>query len=127
MLKTKKRPIATIVILVAVLAGCAKSPESTVESFYRAVAKGELTEAKQYVSAQVIGMLGEQKFSAALSAEAQRVQSCGGIKTINVKLSGEGEIRNGTVSIQYVGNCPAKQERTKLVKEDGKWKIGADK
>jgi regulator of protease activity HflC (stomatin/prohibitin superfamily) len=105
------------------LSGCAKSPESTVESFERAIAKGEITEAKSYVSAQAIGMIGDRKLSELLSHEAKRIQDCGGIKKIEVKLQGEGEIRSGTTIETFNGNCPPKTENVSLIKEDGKWKI----
>lgn len=111
----------------ACLAGCGKSPESTVESFYRAVSKGEISEAQGYVSTQLTGMLGPQKFSAALASESERIGACGGIKDIAVKLQGEGEIRSGTTTVTYGGHCPPKVEKTKLIKEDGKWKITASK
>lgn len=116
-----------IVLLVSLLSGCAKSPESTVESFYRAVGKGELTEAKSYLSSGLIGMAGEQKISAALAKEAERIQGCGGIKSIEVKLQGEGEARSGTAILTYVGDCKPKTEKTKVIIEDGKWKITAGK
>ncbi len=109
------------------LTGCGKSPESSVESFYKAVSKGEITEAQGYVSAHLIGMLGPQKFSAALAGESEHIRACGGIKNIAVKLQGEGEIRSGTTTVTYGGNCSPKTEAIKLIKEDGKWKITASK
>ncbi|MFI3185107.1 MAG: DUF4878 domain-containing protein [Methylococcaceae bacterium] len=117
----------TILACVTLLSGCAKSPESTVESFYRAVAKGEITEAKGYLSAQLVGMLGEGKMSAALSSQTERMRACGGIKNIEVKMQSEGEVSSGTATVTYSGNCPPEAEKTKLIKEDGKWKIAADK
>ena len=115
------------VVCAACLTGCSKSPESSVESFYKAISKGEITEAQGYVSAQLIGMLGPQKFSAALASESERIRACGGIKDIAVKLQGEGEIRSGTTTVTYGGDCAPKIEKTKLIKEDGKWKITASK
>lgn len=109
------------------LVGCGKSPESTVESFYKAVAKGEITEAQGYVSAQLVGLMGQGKMSAALSSEAERVRACGGLKSVVVRLEGEGELRSGTATVTYSGNCLPKTEKTKLIKEDGKWKITASK
>ena len=107
--------------------GCSKSPESTVESFYKAVGKGEITEAQTYVSSQVTGMIGPQKLAASLAQESERVGRCGGIKSIDVKLDGQGEVRSGTATVTYAGQCPPKNERVKLIKEDGKWKLGASK
>ncbi len=116
-----------VLVAAATLLGCARSPESTVESFYWAVGKGEITEAKSYVSAQLIGMLGDPKLSAALSSETERIRSCGGIKSVEVKLQGEGEVRTGMATVAYAGRCPTKTETVKLIKEDGKWKITASK
>lgn len=123
----KPLSLATLVLSATLLAGCAKSPESTVESFYRAVGKGEITEAQSYLSTQVVSILGSQKLSAALAREASRVSECGGIKSVDVQLSGQGEVRSGTAVVTYGGPCEAKRESVKLLKEDGKWKIGASK
>lgn len=110
-----------------VMSGCAASPESTVERFYRAVANGEITEAQGYLSSQTVNMLGPQKTSAALTQEAERVQGCGGIRSIDVQLEGQGEIRSGTAVVNYRGDCEAKRETVKLTKEDGEWKLGVSK
>lgn len=125
MTRFEKRSL--IVATALILSGCAKSPESTVESFYRAVSKGELTEAQGYLSLQIAGMMGPRKLSAALAAESERVQQCGGIKSVDVKLEGQGEVRSGIAKVVYAGQCPQKNEKVKLIKEDGKWKIGASK
>ena len=118
---------AALIAAALLVTGCAKSPESTVESFYKAVEKGEIAEAQTYVSSQVIGMLGPQKMAAALAEQSEQMRKCGGIKSIDVKLVGQGEVRSGTSTVTYAGQCPAKTENSKLVKEDGKWKIGANK
>jgi hypothetical protein len=118
---------AAVLAIVGTLLGCSKSPDSTVESFYRALGKGEITEAKSYISAQIVGMLGDAKLSAALSSETEKIRACGGIKSVNVKLDGAGEVRAGVATVSYAGQCRPKAERVKLIKEDGKWKLGADK
>lgn len=118
---------ALIMASALVLAGCAKSPESTIESFYHALDRGEINEAKTYISAQLASMAGEQKLTASLVAESERIRKCGGIKHVEVKLEGEGEIRSGMTNISYGGACPQKTEKSKLIKEDGKWKLTADK
>jgi nitrous oxide reductase accessory protein NosL len=110
----------------ALLAGCAKSPESALESFHTALSKGEITEAQTYVSSQISGMLGPQKLSAMLQKEAEIILRCGGVKSLETKLDGKGEIRSGQSTITYSGKCAPKKINVKLVKEDGKWKIGAE-
>jgi hypothetical protein len=122
-----KRKYLVAALTLSALAGCAKSPESTVESFYKAVAKGEITEAQTYLSSQILGMMGQAKITAALSSETMRIGKCGGIKDLQVKLEGQGEVRSGTTTVTYGGSCAVKTEKTKLVKEDGKWKLGAGK
>ena len=119
--------LVSLFAAITLLAGCARPPEATVESFHKAVAKGEITEAQTYVSSQVTGMLGPEMLSAALAEESERITKCGGIKSIDVKLEGQGEVRSGTATITYGGECPPLNGPVKLIKEDGKWKIGAGK
>lgn len=61
----------TILVLLTLLSGCTKSPESSVKKFYYSVEKGEITEAKEYISAQMIGMMGESKLSVATQEQEQ--------------------------------------------------------
>ncbi len=119
----------TLVLLscAAATSGCSRSAESTVERFYQAVARGEITEARGYLSSQVMGTLGQQKVTGALAAEAKRIQQCGGIRTIEVQLTGQGEIRSGTAIVTYTGTCPEKREKVSLIQENGAWKLGATK
>jgi hypothetical protein len=119
--------LLTILAMPLLLAACAKSPESTVEGFYRAVAKGEISEAKGFLSKGITDALGPEKLSAVLANETQQVQSCGGLKDVTVKLGEGGEVRFGTVEITYGGKCPVRRENLKLVKEDGRWKLAAQK
>jgi hypothetical protein len=108
------------------LTGCAKSPEGTVEAFYRAVAEGELKDAQSYLSKDIVELMGEQKLSDGLSKETQRAQNCGGIKDVQIQMQEGAEVRYGRVTLAYA-NCPDKVENVKLVKEDGSWKIGVEK
>lgn len=91
------------------------------------MAKGEITEARTYLSSQIVGMLGEAKIKTALAGETERIGKCGGIKDIDVKLEGQGEVRSGKTTVNFGGTCPPKVENTKLIKEDGKWRIGMAK
>jgi Domain of unknown function (DUF4878) len=114
-------------VATVVLAGCAKGPESTVENFYAAVGKGEITEAQDYFSEKIRGMLPPDKVAAGLTEEHKRVVACGGIKSVKVKLEGEGEVRFGTATVSYRGECPEKTEKVNLVQEQGKWKLSPSK
>lgn len=127
-MKHKKHIFAALAASL-LLAGCGKSPESTIESFYKAIAKGEVSEAKGYLSSKLTAQLGDAKLSAALTSEAQRLSACGGVKSVEAKLQGEGEVRTGTVAISFVNDATCKQQnqRTSLVKENGSWKISPGK
>lgn len=109
------------------ITGCGRPAEAVVERFYSALAKGEITEAQTYLSSQAAGMMGQKKLAAALASESERIQKCGGMKSIDVQLQGEGEIRSGTAIVTYGGQCESKRESVKLIKEDGKWKLAPSK
>lgn len=109
------------------LTACAKGPESTVENFYAAVGKGEITEAQGYFSEKIRGLLPPEKIAAGLTEEHKRVVACGGIKSVKVKLEGEGEVRFGTATVSYRGECPEKTEKVNLVQEQGQWKLSPSK
>lgn len=109
------------------LAGCAKGPESTVEAFHAAMAKGEISEAKTYLHPDVERQLGQQKLEAILTKEAQRLQKCDGIESMKTELSGEGEIRQGTITIDFKGDCPTRTQDVSLKQFEGKWLLGGAK
>lgn len=121
--------IIAVLAVPLLLAGCGKSPEGVTEGFYRALSKGEVTEAKGYLSSQLAAKAGDAKLNSVLTGEAQRIAKCGGVKDVVVSLQGEGEIRSGTAIVTYVDEtaCKQKTEKTNLIKEDGRWKITAAK
>ncbi|MFN8902808.1 MAG: hypothetical protein ACK5VV_12225 [Lysobacteraceae bacterium] len=43
------------------------------------------------------------------------------------EITGEGEIRNVTVTLDFMGDCPTKTEKVELRQLDGKWLIGSGK
>ncbi|HQL47721.1 MAG TPA: DUF4878 domain-containing protein [Holophaga sp.] len=114
---------AALVLLVS----CARSAESSVERFYLCLSDGKVTEAKELVSKQLLGMAGENKIQAALAKEAEQIQAKGGIKSVVVQLEGKGEIRSGKATITYKNVEGPRVEKVKVIKEDGTWKLTADK
>lgn len=121
-----------IVVLVAgtiglAVTGCSKSPESTVADFYQSLGKGDINTAKSFLSSQITASFGDAKINAALASEAQHITACGGIKNVQVSMNGEGDVRTGDAVVTYGGSCPQKSEKTNLIKENGKWKITANK
>ena len=119
----KKSLWAISMATVLMLSGCGKSPESTAKSFYMALGKGEITEAQSYFSSDITGNLGANKLSLALEMKAQQIKSCGGLKSVDVKLDGKGEVRSGTAKLIYSGNCAPDSHEIRLQKEDGNWKM----
>jgi len=115
------------VLFSLVMVGCAKGPESTVENFYVAIGKGEISEAQGYLSTKIRGFLPPEKLTAGFTEEHKRVVGCGGIKSVKVKLEGEGEVRFGTATVSYRGECPEKTEKVNLVQEQGQWKLAPSK
>ena len=123
----QSRKLLISIFLVTILSACSNSPQSTIESFYQAIDKGEISEAKTYLSSQILGMMGDKKATAALTELYEKIQKCGGIADLTTDISGEGEVRSGTTTITYKGDCPAKTEKTQMINEDGAWKITASK
>lgn len=116
--------LATALLLSACSGG---SPEGVVKSFYKALDNGEVRQARSHLSKRVVEMLGENKLDMALGNAAQQLAGCGGIGRLDVALEGKGEVRKGSASVTFKGDCPAKKEAVSLMKEDGKWKISAGK
>ncbi len=115
--------LAVAAMAAVVLAGCSKSPETVVEKFYRAVGAGETAQAREYMSRQVVDLLGETKVSAGIQAETESIKRCGGIHQVTSQLLGDEQERHGTTTVSYDGNCPTRTEKTKLVQEHGDWKL----
>jgi hypothetical protein len=105
----------------------ASGPEATVKRFYSAMEDGEVEKASGLISSRIVGLLGEDKMRKALSEQALEIKRKGGIKSITIDDMEEvGEIAEGKVTITF-GDGSTKTEDVKLVKEDGKWKLDADK
>jgi Domain of unknown function (DUF4878) len=114
-------------ILLTLLSACAGAPESAVSGFYNAVEKNDIKEAKTFLSAAIISAIPDSKLDAGLASACQEIHRCGGIKSIESKLDGDGNTRKGMSTLVYNGNCPQKIDAVKVIKERGKWKLAPDK
>jgi hypothetical protein len=111
-------------LAVVVLAGCAKTPEGTVQAFYKAVAADNEDEAISLLHPNATLLVGEDKVRAVLKQQSARIQGCGGISNVAVTLSDTPDFRKrGTATVNYKGGCKAVTERVLLVKVDDKWRI----
>lgn len=114
-------------LLLLTLAGCAATPEGTVRSFHRAIERGDADQALSYMSAALRGMLSTEKMKQGIREQSEAIKKCGGIKAIDVTLTGEGDTRSGSSKVTFTGDCPADEDDVTLVKEEGKWKLGLNK
>lgn len=116
-----------IPLLLLTVACFASGPESTVKRFYGAIEDGKIDDASELLSSRILGMLGPDKLRQALSKQALEVKKKGGIKSIDIlEMNEVGEVAEGKVKITY-GDGSESTEDVKLIKEEGKWKLDADK
>lgn len=120
---------AFLMAIVAVLIACggAKTPESVVENFYNKLGSGDVDGAVKLMSKKVVEMLGEEKLKNALTEQSKQIQEQKGVSKIEFldKKEKENEV-DFSVKITY-GDGETKEDKVKLIKEDGDWKIGLNK
>lgn len=122
-----KKLLSLLPCLLLAVACLASGPEATVKRFYSAIEDGEVDKAADLLSSRIVSLLGEDKLRKALSEQALEIQKKGGIKSVNIDEMNEvGEIAEGKVTITF-GDGSTKTDTVKLLKEDGKWKLDADK
>jgi len=126
----KKIALFTLLILtVLMISSCglfSPGPGKVVEKFYRYVEKGELESAKNLFAKQIQEAMGG-KLMAGLSEETNHIKDKGGVKDIEI-INEEitGESARVTARVSY-GNGSDKSDNTKLIKENGAWKITISK
>jgi hypothetical protein len=114
-------------VLLLTVACFASGPEATVKHFYGAVEDGEIEKATEMLSSRILGLLGPDKLRTALSKQAIEIKKKGGIKSIDIlEMNEVGEIAEGKIKITY-GDGSEQTEDVKLIKEEGKWKLNAEK
>jgi len=117
---------ALSVLLVACSAG---KPESTIEAFYRAAAKGDVEKATELISfgnvpaGQMVQAKG--KVQMIVGEMQRRIQANDGLDTIemvDVKVDEAGKTAAVRSKVKFK-NGKEQVENHRLVKEDGDWKI----
>lgn len=126
----KRFALFTLLITAAMMtSSCSlfsSGPGGVVEKFYRYVEKGELEAAKNLFAKQIKETMGG-KIMAGLAGETNKIKDKGGIKSIEIKNEEiNGESARVATRVVY-GNGADKNEDTKLIKEDGAWKITISK
>lgn len=108
------------------LSACSSSsPESVVEAFYRAMERGQIDVAMRHLSSSALERANVEYIRGEMTKEAERLQACGGIHSIETAMEGEGDFRHGRVKVTFHENCWPRQsnEKHRLVLENGAWKL----
>ncbi len=115
-------------LLVFIFAGCGSSgPDDVVNDFFRSIESGDTDKAAGMMSSQLVSMMGKEKLSTALEEQTKEMKEKGGISKIEISDKEEKEESvTMNVTITY-GDGSTKSEKTKLVLEEGEWKIGIAK
>lgn len=126
-LRLKKIISGILSVIFFTLVGCQTSPQDVVKNFYKLVEKGKFSQAKEYLSKDLISKFDDFKLTMVLENESQEILECKGIKDIKVDVKGEGELRLADVEIVFNGDCDVKTETVKLILENDEWKITMSK
>jgi hypothetical protein len=112
-----------------VISGCGafdRGPAATVERFYRLVERGDISEAMTLLSGSLTAMMGD-KMRIGLAEQSRGIQAKRGIRSFNViEENVQGQTARVVMEVIY-GDGSRQREAAALVKEDGAWRITADK
>lgn len=116
-------------LIIVSTTGCGSSsgPEYVVQDFFESVESGDVETAIEMLSSQIVTMLGREKLTAAIEERSNEINKIGGISSIVIKDKIEKEDSIIMEVMITYGDGSVKTETTKLVLEDGKWKIGISK
>lgn len=112
------------VLILALLAGCTDSgPAGTVEKFHHHVEDGEIEEAAEMFSGEIVAMFGRDKLESRLSQQTREISRKGGIQSLDI-VSEEvsGQVADVRVRVTY-GNGRTDEQDVQLTKIDGEWKL----
>jgi hypothetical protein len=108
-------------VLVDFTAGCSvfgNSPQSSIRGFFSAVEKGEISQAKSYLSTNFTA-IGDDKLNLVLTELTKEIERCEGIKKLTIEMTdNEWVSREANTEIDYE-SCPTEESAFTLLKEDG--------
>ena len=128
-MRTRPRSVALTLFLVSAIACSLLSagPADTVQKFFRHLEKGQIADASALLSSRAVGQVPPEKLRSGLENGARQIASKGGIRSVKVqKEEIQGELASVTLLITY-GNGSTESDNSKLVKEDGRWKLAPSK
>jgi Domain of unknown function (DUF4878) len=119
--------IGLVLLSTVACSALSPGPAATVSRFYRHLEKGEIEDAQKLLSSKLVGRLGADKLRSGLGAAAGEISGKQGIRNLEVqKEEVQGELATVTVLIAF-GDGSTKTDNSKLVKEQGAWKLDASK
>lgn len=107
--------------------GSSSGPGDTMREFFSAVEKNNVEAASELLAPDVKAMLGDKKLEKAIGEKSKEITEKGGISKIEIT---EEKIEEDTANLKFkitYGNGTTKEDKGKLQKVDGKWKIGVSK
>jgi hypothetical protein len=116
---------ATLIFTLAACSMLSSGPSRTVKEFYNHVDAGELDAAMKNLSKTAANGMGSEKMKAMLEVQTRAMKAKGGVSSIDVQkedVTGETAEVTGTLKFKNGDN---EAFHTKLIKEDGVWKISA--
>ena len=122
-MKSRMVTIILLILITIVFVGCSPSPDGAVKGFFKALDKGKIDDAMEYLSTSALNTLGRDKWKSALAGAVDDIQSKGGISSIEiVDKKVHGDIATVTVKVTF-GDGRSETDTIDLIKENGKWKI----
>lgn len=119
--------LACVCLLTTNCALQAAGPAQTIKKFYGYLEAGKVDDAVNLLSARVLNVLSRDKLKSGLADGTRQVKSKGGIKSIDIAKE---EVVGETADVQSkvnFGNGESKTDKSKLIKENGEWKIDLSK
>jgi len=112
--------------LIYIGCGSASTPADVAKGFFKRIEKNDKS-ALDLMSSKVVEGIGREKLEKGLEKESEKIKEKGGISSIEV-IEEKIEEESADLKLKIVyGNGTEKTDKAKLVKEDGKWKIGISK
>ena len=122
------RLLSVLFVLAAlIVVGCGPAgPAEAVEDFYYHIEEGELDDAVEMFSEQIMSVISREKLKTGLAEQTREMKQNGGIKSFEI-LSEEitGQVADVRIRIEY-GNGESEEQDIHLTKIDGAWKLAPD-
>ncbi len=127
-MNVKSRFFVFLAAVTMLLVACgATTPAGTVRKFYGSLQEGNAEKALSFVSQSFVDTLGREKLLVGLESTIGEIKTKGGIKSIKITdESIDGEAANVS-SVVVFGNGEESADTTKLIKENGSWKLAPSK